>query len=185
MPSPTPSWQVRGCGWCSRPACGTTPDDVEVNVLSATSCGMTQIAAAQKHRTGVEAIHIISHGGAGELLPGTERLSADTLTSNDGALATVKAALNPGTDIVLYGCDVDGDMLIFDPSRRARSRRNQNSGYSLSIVAAHRTSHQQNARPASPFSTPSQDRARNCILAPYTRLLIKIVTSSTPMSRAA
>ena len=40
---------------------------IEVVLLSADSSGLEQIAAALAGRTGVDAVHIISHGGSGYL----------------------------------------------------------------------------------------------------------------------
>lgn len=70
------------------------------------SDGLTQIAHYLDGRTGVGAIHILSHGGDGELHLGNAAITTATLAGHASDLAAIKAALTGSADILLYGCDV-------------------------------------------------------------------------------
>lgn len=89
-------------------------DGVETVVLDGDRDGLAQIAAHLDGRSGIDAIHIIGHGGAGEQRIGTTELNADTLASRADTLAAIGAALSAEGDILLYGCRVaDGDGRVF------------------------------------------------------------------------
>ncbi|WP_296950515.1 Ig-like domain-containing protein [uncultured Massilia sp.] len=89
---------------------------VEVVLLDSAGDGLAQMADALRGRTGIDAIHIVSHGAAGALDLGATTLSAATLAEHAGALDTIGAALAAGGDILLYGCDAaaggDGQALL-------------------------------------------------------------------------
>ena len=78
----------------------------DIVILEAASDGLAQIVAALTGRSGVDAIHIISHGAAGALNLGALTLDAANLNAHDTALQAVGASLVPGGDILLYGCKV-------------------------------------------------------------------------------
>jgi len=76
--------------------------------LTADRPALQQIASALQGQTGVDAIHLISHGSAGSL-----SLSSGTLTTaslaepaNASALQSIQAALSEQADWLIYGCDV-------------------------------------------------------------------------------
>ncbi|RFC66850.1 DUF4347 domain-containing protein, partial [Mesorhizobium denitrificans] len=80
--------------------------DVEVVTLDPTKDGVEQIAAALKGRTGIEAIHILSHGGEGQLSLGTASLTADSMQGEYlDELTVIGHALSADGDILIYGCD--------------------------------------------------------------------------------
>ncbi|MCW2241407.1 FG-GAP-like repeat-containing protein [Azospirillum canadense] len=79
---------------------------VEVRVLDGDQDGLAQIATWAGTHGGYDAIHIISHGNQGTLSLGTASLDGDTLAVRSGDLAAIGAALRPGGDLLLYGCDV-------------------------------------------------------------------------------
>ena len=79
---------------------------IEVVMLDGGQDGVQQMASSLEGRTGINAIHIISHGTSGELHLGTGTLSTETMSSqyaND--LATIQHALSEQADILVYGCD--------------------------------------------------------------------------------
>jgi hypothetical protein len=84
---------------------GISPN-VEVIVLDATRDGVEQMAEILAGRTGIDAIHIISHGSQAELALGTAHL---TLESMNGAyadeLAVIGQSLSEKADLLIYGCD--------------------------------------------------------------------------------
>ncbi|MBX3325246.1 MAG: DUF4347 domain-containing protein, partial [Nitrospira sp.] len=89
---------------------GLNPN-IEVILLDGGQDGIEQMASALAGRTGIDAIHIISHGGAGELQLGTGTLTLDTMSGQYAdELATIKHALSEQADLLVYGCDfAEGD----------------------------------------------------------------------------
>ena len=84
----------------------TSRPGTEVIVLDANRDGMAQIAAALSGRSGISAIHILSHGQAGQITLGTTTLSISSITgAHADELATIKASLTGNADILIYGCD--------------------------------------------------------------------------------
>ena len=79
---------------------------IEVVMLDGGTDGVHQMASALEGRTGLDAIHIISHGSAGELHLGTGTLSTESMSSQYAQdLATIQTALSEQADILVYGCD--------------------------------------------------------------------------------
>ncbi|MBX3329147.1 MAG: DUF4347 domain-containing protein [Nitrospira sp.] len=80
--------------------------NVEVVVLDATRDGIGQIAESLTGRSGIDAIHLISHGSSGELQLGTGRLTAESMsTEYADELATIRDALSDHADLLVYGCN--------------------------------------------------------------------------------
>ncbi|TDR77895.1 DUF4347 domain-containing protein [Paludibacterium purpuratum] len=77
-----------------------------VVVLDSHSDGLAQIAQWARAHQGFAAMHIISHGEANDLMLGTLSLSQANLASRQADLTTIGQALQPGGDILLYGCDI-------------------------------------------------------------------------------
>ena len=81
-------------------------DGREVVVLNADQDGMTQIADALSGRTGLTAIHIVSHGGDGYLSLGSDSVTAETIQLTQlTALQQIGQALSADGDILIYACD--------------------------------------------------------------------------------
>ncbi|HEV7284222.1 MAG TPA: DUF4347 domain-containing protein, partial [Kaistia sp.] len=78
----------------------------EVFVLDGSRDGLQQVAEILADRSQIDAIHIISHGGFGELILGSTRLTAETVSSRGSELAAIKNALSNSGDVLLYGCDI-------------------------------------------------------------------------------
>ncbi len=97
----------------------------EVVVLDGGQDGLRQIADYLEGRSGIDAIHILSHGNDGTLKIGTATLNAQTLDAYAGDLAVVGDALAPDGDMLLYGCDIAkgdaGKGLVADISRLTRA----------------------------------------------------------------
>jgi len=93
-------------------------------LLSADSDGVAQLAGYVATRPGFDAIHLISHGSPGQVSVGTSTLSATTISSYTSQLNQIGASLNPGGDLLIYGCDVAqggvGQRLLTDLSRLTR-----------------------------------------------------------------
>jgi large repetitive protein len=79
----------------------------EVHVLDANRDGVEQMAEILNGRTGIDAIHIISHGTPGRLELGNTTLDATSMAGEHAdELAAIRAALSDEADLLLYGCDV-------------------------------------------------------------------------------
>ena len=81
-------------------------EPADVFILDGESHGLTQMADYLKGRTGIDAIHVISHGSQGALYLGSTVLNSLNLASYQTPLTTIGSALTPTGDILLYGCNV-------------------------------------------------------------------------------
>ena len=80
--------------------------NVEVVVLDASRDGVEQIAASLSGRSGIDAIHLISHGDAGTLQLGTGTLNAESMSTHYAdEFTTIQQALSEQADILVYGCN--------------------------------------------------------------------------------
>jgi cytochrome c peroxidase len=79
-----------------------------VYVLDTNSDGMQQIAdfLAANNVAGLSSVSIVAHGESGEVALGSSSLTDANLAAHASALAELGAALAPGGNIKLYGCDV-------------------------------------------------------------------------------
>jgi hypothetical protein len=77
-------------------------------VLDPSSDGVQQIAdiLAANNFSGLASISIVGHGAAGQIELGSTELDDSNLSSHSAALAKIGAALAPGSDLLLYGCDI-------------------------------------------------------------------------------
>jgi Ca2+-binding RTX toxin-like protein len=80
--------------------------DTELIALDATRDGVAQIRDAVRGMTGLDAIHVVSHGAAGALLLGSTLLTDDNVGSYQSQLREIGLSLNDGGDLLLYGCNV-------------------------------------------------------------------------------
>jgi outer membrane lipoprotein-sorting protein len=79
---------------------------VEVIVLDPTRDGIEQIGEALAGRTGLTAVHVLSHGRDGAIELGRSTLDAATLAARADEVAAWASAFAAGGDLLLYGCDV-------------------------------------------------------------------------------
>jgi hypothetical protein len=85
----------------------TDHPNADVVLLDANRDGMEQMAAVMAGRTGIESVHILSHGASGQLSLGNGRLDLAGINGQYAdELATIQAALSADADILIYGCDV-------------------------------------------------------------------------------
>ncbi|WP_029032236.1 DUF4347 domain-containing protein, partial [Salinarimonas rosea] len=80
--------------------------DAEVVVLDPGRDGVRQIAEALEGRTGIDAIHIVSHGWDGQVRLGSALLFEGSLDAHAADLARIGASMSADGDIVFWGCDV-------------------------------------------------------------------------------
>ncbi|HYD97277.1 MAG TPA: DUF4347 domain-containing protein, partial [Noviherbaspirillum sp.] len=81
----------------------------EVVVLDSRSNGLQQMADHLAGRSGIDAIHVFSHGAGGRIDLGASALSAATLAPNAGLLGDIGRALGDGGDFLVYGCELAKD----------------------------------------------------------------------------
>jgi hypothetical protein len=80
--------------------------NIAVIMLDGGQDGVEQMASALAGRTGIDAIHLISHGSAGELQLGTGTLTTESMSGQYAEeLAIIQQALSGQADILVYGCD--------------------------------------------------------------------------------
>ena len=86
--------------------------NIEVIMLDGGQDGVEQIAAALSGRSGIDAVHLISHGDAGTLQLGTGMLNVESMSGQYAdEMATIQQALSEQADILVYGCDfAEGDV---------------------------------------------------------------------------
>jgi hypothetical protein len=82
------------------------PDDAEIVRIDPSSDGLEQIANSLTGKSGIDAIHIISHGSQGRLYLGNSVLNNESLASYQGQLSAIGSSLTENGDILLYGCNV-------------------------------------------------------------------------------
>lgn len=81
-------------------------DGYEVHLLDAASDGLQQIATLMAGRSGIEALHLLSHGSSAAIHLGSLTLDRDSLGAERELLAAIGSSLAPQADILLYGCNV-------------------------------------------------------------------------------
>src|SRR5262245_51679287 len=79
---------------------------VDVVVLDPGGDGISQIGEALATRTGLTAVHILSHGRDGAIQLGSATLDAATLDARAEAISAWGSAFAGDGDLLLYGCDV-------------------------------------------------------------------------------
>jgi hypothetical protein len=80
--------------------------ELDIVLLDAGRDGIDQITEALATRSGLSAVHIISHGSAGSVELGTSKLDAESLSAHAHAVAGWSGALSADADLLIYGCDV-------------------------------------------------------------------------------
>ncbi|WP_250459550.1 DUF4347 domain-containing protein [Microbulbifer litoralis] len=86
-----------------------TRPGVETLVLQSGTDALAQTTALLKNYHNLEAVHLVSHGQAGTLLLGGQRIDKDTLERQPQFLSALDHATRAGADLLLYGCDLAGE----------------------------------------------------------------------------
>ncbi|MGY6645712.1 MAG: DUF4347 domain-containing protein [Salinarimonas sp.] len=84
-------------------------DAAEIVILDGGSPALTQIADHLDGRSGLGAVHILSHGANGALKFASGVVDSGNLADFADDLARIGAAITEGGDILLYGCFVAAD----------------------------------------------------------------------------
>ncbi|MBT3037295.1 MAG: DUF4347 domain-containing protein, partial [Candidatus Thiodiazotropha sp. (ex Codakia orbicularis)] len=78
----------------------------EIVLLDSSANGIEQLNETFAQYQGLNAIHLISHGGEGEIRLGNATLNQDGLQQSAEQISAWGEALNPGGDWLIYGCDI-------------------------------------------------------------------------------
>ncbi|GAA4257320.1 DUF4347 domain-containing protein [Azospirillum formosense] len=81
---------------------------IEIVLLDGSADGLAQMAAWAAGRSGYDAIHVLSHGAAGQVRLGALLLDTAAVADRSAELAALGGALTQTGDLLLYGCDVAG-----------------------------------------------------------------------------
>ena len=85
--------------------------NADVWLLDGSRSATEQITEILANYNDLDALHILSHGGVGEVYLGAETISGSSITENSDVYAAWGNALSDNGDILLYGCNVaQGDM---------------------------------------------------------------------------
>ena len=90
--------------------------NIEVVLLDSDSDGIDQISEYLANYSGIESVHIVSHGTDGEVRLGNTVLNADSLERYAGQIAAWGSSFTSSADILFYGCDLaateDGELVL-------------------------------------------------------------------------
>lgn len=82
---------------------------VEIVLLDANQDGIQQISDTLAGHSGLESVHILSHGAADTLYLGSTELNLVSIEAMAGEIAQWSSAFSEAADLLLYGCDVAAD----------------------------------------------------------------------------
>lgn len=81
-------------------------EGAEVHLLPRDSDAIKLISEVLSRRSGLQSVHILSHGVSGALRLGGKEIDAHSMLDAKADVQRWRAAFAPGCDIRLYGCDV-------------------------------------------------------------------------------
>lgn len=79
---------------------------IPVILLPAGSNGLEALASALADYGTLKALHLVSHGSAGQLQLGNLQLNSANLGQQSAALSSIASHLSADSDVLLYGCSV-------------------------------------------------------------------------------
>ncbi|PIF89849.1 putative secreted protein (IPTL-CTERM system target) [Acidovorax sp. 62] len=98
---------------------------IEVVRLNSQGNGLREMSAYLQGRSGLSAIHLISHGSMAQLDLGSFSLNAANLSAQEGMLQQIGQSLREGGELLLYGCEVakgeDGKRFVQELSALTRA----------------------------------------------------------------
>ena len=75
-------------------------------ILESQPDAIEQITTFLAQHTGIESLHIITHGGSGKIYLGTTELNSSNIENYSQQLQQWQNALTTNASIILYGCNV-------------------------------------------------------------------------------
>ncbi len=90
--------------------------NLEIVYLDAQTDGIEQITSLLEQRSGLQAVHLVSHGSAGAIQLGSSIVDNAALAGHAGEISRWEDALVTHADILIYGCDLvaneEGQLLV-------------------------------------------------------------------------
>lgn len=80
--------------------------DIDVVLLDADQDGIQQISSYLDRRSGIDAVHIISHGDGLGIQLGDVRLDSNSASGYAGQIASWADAMDVDADLLIYGCNL-------------------------------------------------------------------------------
>ena len=91
-------------------------ENTEFYLINANEDGFKRISEILSDRENIDALHLIGHGSAGQILFGNAFLNNETIDNYQATLASIGQSLTTSGDILFYGCNVasteQGEILI-------------------------------------------------------------------------
>ena len=91
-------------------------ENTEVYLINSNEDGFNRIDEILQDRKNINALHLIGHGSAGQILFGNAFLNNDTIDNYKSTLTSIGQSLSDTGDILFYGCNVtsteQGKLLI-------------------------------------------------------------------------
>ncbi|MCU7859034.1 MAG: DUF4347 domain-containing protein, partial [Candidatus Thiodiazotropha sp. (ex Lucinoma kastoroae)] len=88
----------------------------EIVLLDTDSNGIEQISETLSQYTGLDAVHLISHGSQGEIQLGSTTIGLDEVQHNGKVISAWGNAFSAEGDLLIYGCDlaatIEGERLV-------------------------------------------------------------------------
>ncbi|MFO1001930.1 MAG: DUF4347 domain-containing protein [Planctomycetaceae bacterium] len=91
-----------------RNSAADTGRKLELVALDNSKDGIAQITSALLRYRGVDGIHVVSHGGTGQVQIGSTWLSMNNLDTYRNAISAWQYSLSEDADILFYGCNLAG-----------------------------------------------------------------------------
>ena len=98
--------QSQSSGGPSGAASAAAAGEWFIHILDAGKDGIGQVTEILKSYERLDAVHILSHGGQGEMSLGTSAVLQGVLEARSAEISAWGQSLKEGADILLYGCDV-------------------------------------------------------------------------------
>ena len=91
-------------------------ENTEFYLINANEDGFKRISEILSDRENIDALHLIGHGSAGQILFGNAFLNNETIDNYKSTLTSIGQSLTTSGDILFYGCNVasteQGEILI-------------------------------------------------------------------------
>ena len=91
-------------------------ENTEFYLINSNEDGFKKINEILKDRKNIDALHLIGHGSAGQILFGNAFLNNETIDNYKSTLTSIGQSLTTSGDILFYGCNVasteQGEILI-------------------------------------------------------------------------
>ncbi len=96
----------------------TLDSSVTTHIIQAHENGWVQMAEILAGEKNIDAVHVIGHGNAGQIVLGDSLLNTSTINQYAATLSSIGDSLSANADLLFYGCNIastlSGEVLIKD-----------------------------------------------------------------------